>query len=69
MRLKNAEIGYSLPKQVVNKLRIDGLRIYVSGMNLLTFSDFKLWDPEVGANDGLIYPTMRSYSLGASVTF
>ena len=46
MRLKNAEIGYSLPKQVVNKLRIDGLRIYVYGMNLLTFSDFKLCDPD-----------------------
>ena len=54
---------------MVNILRIDGLSFFVSGMNLLTFSDFKLWDPEVGANDGLIYPTMRSYSLGASVTF
>lgn len=68
MRLKNAEIGYSLPKQVVNKLRIDGLRIYVSGMNLLTFSDFKLWDPDLqtGAAN---YPNNRVYNIGVSLIF
>ena len=68
MRLKNAEIGYSLPKKVVNKLRIDGLRVYISGMNLLTFSDFKLWDPDLqtGAAN---YPNNRVYNIGVSLIF
>lgn len=59
LRVKTVEIGYTYKK----------CRFFVSGNNLFCFSNFKLWDPEVGANDGLIYPTMRSYSLGASVTF
>ena len=68
MRLKNAEIGYSLPKKVVNKLRIVGLRVYISGMNLLTFSDFKLWDPDLqtGAAN---YPNNRVYNIGVSLIF
>ncbi len=59
LRVKTIEIGYTLKR----------FRVFVSGNNLFCFSKFKLWDPEIGANDGLIYPTMRSYSIGASVTF
>jgi len=68
IRLKNAEIGYTLPKSWVNKMRIEGLRIYISGMNLLTFSDFKLWDPDLqtGAAN---YPNNKVYNIGLSLTF
>ena len=59
IRLKTLEFGYSFKD----------LRVFFSGNNLLCFSRFKLWDPEVGANDGLIYPTMRTYSIGATFTF
>lgn len=43
---ENIEIGYTLPKEFVTKTFIKSLRFYVSGNNLLTFSSFKLWDPE-----------------------
>jgi hypothetical protein len=58
LRLKNIEIGYTLPKEFVTKTFIKSLRFYVSGNNLLTFSSFKLWDPEKakGSSDGSGYP-------------
>ena len=44
------------------------VRIYLNGTNLLTFSKFKLWDPEMGGN-GLGYPIQRVYNIGLSVNF
>ena len=69
LRLKNAEIGYTLPKKWTNKINMKTLRIYVSGVNLATFSDFKLWDPEVTAQNGNAYPTTRNVSVGLNVNF
>ena len=46
LRLKNIQIAYTLPKQVISKLPIDNLRLYVSGYNLLTFCGLKNTDPE-----------------------
>lgn len=45
------------------------VRLYVSGQNLLTFSKFKLWDPEMGGGSGLGYPTQRTFNVGVQVTF
>ena len=45
------------------------MRIYVSGNNLLTFSKFKLWDPELNTNNGTAYPNVRTYSVGVNVSF
>ena len=61
LKLKNAEIGYNFRKQKI--------RIYINGMNLLTFSKFKLWDPEMGGGAGLSYPTQRTFNIGLQVTF
>ena len=69
LRLKNAEIGYTLPKKWTNKIKMKTLRIYVSGVNLATFSKFKLWDPEVTATNGNAYPTTRNISVGLNVNF
>ena len=69
MRLKNAEIGYTLPKKWIRKIGLNTVRFYVSGVNLLTFSKFKLWDPELNASNGNIYPQMRSYSFGLNINF
>lgn len=70
LRLKNAEIGYSLPKSVTNKLLLKSLRIFVAGTNLLTFApDVKLWDPEIGSIDGRGYPLMRTVNLGLNINF
>jgi TonB-linked SusC/RagA family outer membrane protein len=68
LRLKSAEIGYSLPKQLTNKFRLESFRIYVSGTNLLMFSNFKIWDVEMGGN-GLNYPLQRVINLGINLTF
>ena len=59
LKLKNVELGYT----------IDRARIYVGGLNLLTFSPFKLWDPEMGGGKGLTYPTQRTVHVGVQMTF
>lgn len=59
LKLKNAEIGYTYK----------GWRFYVSGSNLLTFSPFDYWDPEMGSGSGLKYPTQRVFNFGVQVTF
>ena len=59
LKLKNAEIGYTWKK----------VRFYVSGANLLTFSPFDLWDPEMGGGKGLSYPTQRTFNLGLQLSF
>lgn len=77
LRLKNATIGYSLPQRFLRKVNIANARVYVSGFNLLTFSGFKLFDPEIGNGvtdkdgryDGSAYPPSRIYSLGLNLTF
>ncbi|WP_416365188.1 SusC/RagA family TonB-linked outer membrane protein [Petrimonas sp.] len=68
IRLKTAELGYTLPERYLNRLRIGSLRLYVSGVNLWVWSKFKLWDPEMAGN-GLGYPVQRVYNLGLNVTF
>ena len=67
MRLKTLDIGYSLPKPLVNRAHINTVRIFLVGTNLLTFSKFKLWDPELGNPNGKIYPLSKTFSLGVSV--
>ncbi|MDO5571351.1 MAG: TonB-dependent receptor [Bacteroidales bacterium] len=69
IRLKNAEIGYSLPKELVSKTFIKSVRFYLSGNNLLTFSKFKLWDPEKGGGEGAGYPQSRIISVGFNANF
>lgn len=69
VRLKNFELGYSLPKAVLDKTFIKSLRFYLSGNNLLTFSNFKLWDPEKGGGEGSGYPLNRVMSIGFNANF
>lgn len=68
LRLKSLEIGYSVPKKIIEKYKMNVLRIYASGTNLLTISNFKLWDPEM-AGDGLGYPVQRVINVGFQLTF
>ncbi|WP_083578188.1 SusC/RagA family TonB-linked outer membrane protein [Tangfeifania diversioriginum] len=68
LRLKSAEMGYSLPRSLFQKYGIENFRIYISGTNLLTFSRFKLWDPEMGGN-GLGYPIQKVLNAGLQVSF
>ncbi|MGL5894941.1 MAG: SusC/RagA family TonB-linked outer membrane protein, partial [Bacteroidales bacterium] len=59
LRLKNAEIAYT------HKF----MRVYASGSNLLTFSSFKHWDPELGSGKGTSYPVLRVYNVGIQLNF
>ena len=67
LRLKNLEIGYTLPKSLTGKMRINKMRVYLMGTNLLTFSNFKLWDPELASSNGQQYPLSRTYTIGLTV--
>ena len=70
MRLKSVEVGYTFPKTWMARSGfIKSLRIYVSGNNLCTFSDFKLWDPEIGGGQGASYPPNRIVSIGLNANF
>ncbi|MBQ9184789.1 MAG: TonB-dependent receptor [Bacteroidales bacterium] len=69
LRLKNAELGYTLPKKWTKKAGISTMRIYVQGVNLLTFSKFKLWDPELESSYGNVYPLTKNVSLGINLNF
>lgn len=68
LRLKSLEFGYSFPREILSTININNLRLYLSGTNLLTFSKFKLWDPEMGGN-GLGYPIQMVFNFGLQTTF
>ena len=68
LRLKQLELGYTLPYKLTKKLGMDNLRVYFQGNNLLCWSRFKLWDPEL-ADTGLNYPIQRTFNVGVHVTF
>lgn len=67
LKLKNVQIGYSLPQALLGKLSVSRARVFVSGENLLMITAYPGLDPEIGAGVG--YPTMKQYALGLNVTF
>ncbi|MDL2255539.1 TonB-dependent receptor [Parabacteroides sp. OttesenSCG-928-G06] len=70
LRLKNVQVGYTLPKALTEKVFIEKLRVYYSGQNLLTFSAFeKGFDPEAPAGVRAYYPQVKTHTFGLSVTF
>jgi hypothetical protein len=70
LRLKTAEIGYTLPTNMIRRLGLRGLRLYLSGSNLLTWDRFKVLDPEVSSGTTTQwYPQSRNYSFGFNLNF
>lgn len=67
-RLKQASLGYTMFSASDKKMGFSSLYFYLSGQNLLTFSKFKLWDPELGSG-GASYPLVRTVSLGVRAQF
>ena len=67
VRLKSAEIGYTLPTSLLKKIGVEKIRVYVSGQNLLTLSKLKEIDPE--EDQGTSYPLNRIVNFGATLTF
>lgn len=69
LRLKQLEVGYSLPKKILNAVHILGARFYVNGVNLFTWSPFKWWDPEAQSINGMQYPPQKVINMGLEVKF
>ncbi|MBJ6369757.1 TonB-dependent receptor [Snuella sedimenti] len=69
IRLKNVEIGYNFSSDLISKLKLDQLRLYVSGLNIFTISDIENFDPEAPSGRGAFYPQTRSFTLGLNVSF
>ncbi len=69
LRLKNATIGYTFPAKLLNKINIDRLRVYLTGTNLLTFTQFKYIDPESTNVVTGYYPQQRTFSFGVDLSF
>lgn len=70
LRVKNIQVGYTVPKEYTQKIMIDKLRIYLSADNLFTISNYyKGYDPEIRSSDGDSYPQMKTFVLGVNVTF
>jgi hypothetical protein len=63
LRLKQVEIGYTLPKNIQKKIHTSTCRVYLNASNVLNFSRFGLWDVEMGG-DGLGYPIQRVFNIG-----
>jgi TonB-linked SusC/RagA family outer membrane protein len=66
MRLKSLEVGYTIPARWAKYIKT--ARIYFNGLNLVTFSHFRIWDPEQAAN-GFAYPVQKVFNLGLNLNF
>ena len=69
LRLKNIELSYRLPDRWMKRIHLDNARVFIQGVNLLTFSSFKIWDVELGDGRGARYPNIASVSLGVNFNF
>lgn len=78
LRIQNVSLGYNIPTSILKKAKISSLRLYVSGQNLYTFTNYSGYDPELGAfNNNVLtrnidyghYPNPRSLTIGANVVF
>lgn len=69
LRLKNLEVGYTLPKKWQRAVSVRNLRVFLRGSNILTFAKFDMWDPELGSQNGLKYPLQKIYTAGFEITF
>ena len=69
IRLKNMEVGYTLPKKWSNSIRASSIRFYINGLNLLTFDRYpvKYQDPEQSSE--LLYPVFKTYNVGLNISF
>ena len=69
-RLKTLNVGYNIPQTTMDRIGIKGIRVFYTGLNLLTFSNIKHIDPEMGYDQREnSYPIMRSHTFGLDITF
>jgi hypothetical protein len=69
MRLKNAQIGYTLPRKWLDRIRLQQVRFYFSAENLFTRTKLeKSFDPEAAISDAKVYPLQRTFSTGLNIS-
>ena len=69
VRIKNLQLGYTMPSSLLKPLGVAGLRIYAQCENPFTFHHFpEGWDPEINT-DGMYYPILRTYTFGVNLKF
>ena len=69
LRLKNIELGYTLPETVMKKMCVNQFRIYLSGYNLLTFDSLDVLDPEMTSTISPMYPLIKVVNIGVKLNF
>ncbi|HEX5168383.1 MAG TPA: TonB-dependent receptor [Cyclobacteriaceae bacterium] len=69
LRLKNVELGYNFPTNVISGLWLTNLRLYVNGLNLITWDKYKIFDPEADSGSLQYYPQSRVITAGVRLTF
>jgi TonB-dependent starch-binding outer membrane protein SusC len=69
LRLKTAELSYSIPQRLISRYNIDNMRVYLSGSNLFTLSEIKWYDPEGSNERAEFYPQRKIFNLGVQLTF
>lgn len=72
LRLKNLQLSYNVPTSLFKRVRLSSMQLYVSCQNLLTITDFNIWDPEITSTNTDLrydYPNLKSYSAGINITF
>ena len=69
LRIKNLQLGYALPKSILETANIDYLRVYLSAENLFSFNNYRQgWDPEINTG-GSYYPILATFTMGVNVRF
>lgn len=71
LRLRNIELGYNIPKNIISRVGMSQLRVYMNATNLVTLDNMKKWelDPEITSGGGLVYPQQKLITFGFNVSF
>ena len=69
IRLKTVDFSYTIPKGTLKSIGLKTAKLYVEGVNLLYWSKFKLWDPELNTTNGAVYPNIRNVTFGIQANF
>ena len=78
LRVRNLTFGYTLPNPLLQKIKLQSARVYVTGQNLFTFTSYPWYNPETNVNvdsatqpgiDQGTYPAVRTYTLGVNISF
>lgn len=69
VRLKTLELSYTLPKELLSKIKIASMRVFINGNNLFTLDKLKWYDPEGNNTNGAFYPQSKIYNLGINISF